>query len=332
MLIGVVLGTTMKVMFPMFPKPAIAFPPACVAVAPSAMEAAVAPPPSDVLFADTVARILACDKWDWRGILGVDRNDAKPNVASAYRKRSLLIHPDKRTVRGIELAGGNANCDLAFQMVQQANELGTQVPATIAAEPCLPKPSPSSPNQCWQKAAPTTPTKYGPPIYKAPPPTAEAGAPVPTTPPSYGSAPTTPPRYGPTPTKSGPSQPPRSPPGVYVHQGYNEPSSSGLHGSTAEAGTMYKAPPTPTSSTPHVTKAPPPTLSEEDKELLRHQWAFRTNQGNKPQSPRHRLLRSPMQKESSYGGSTSGKEKVVTPFGHLHLCHEQKTSFRRHKP
>ena len=241
-LIGVVLGTTLKVMFPLFPKPAVSFPPACVAVAFSAMEAPDAPLPPDVLFAATVARIIACDKWDWRGILGVDRNDATPNVASTYRKRSLLIHPDKRTVSGIELAGGNTNCDLAYQMVQQANELGTQVLITVAAEPCLTKPSPSSPSQYWQKAAPTTPTKYGPPIYKAPPPTAEAGAPVPTTPSSYRSAPITPTRYGPSPTKSAPSPPPRSPPGVYVQQGYNEPSSSGLYGSTAEAGTMYKAP------------------------------------------------------------------------------------------
>ena len=67
MLIGVALGTTMKVMFPMFPKPAVAFPPACAAVAPSAMEAPEAPLPSDVHFAATVAGILACSKWDWKG-------------------------------------------------------------------------------------------------------------------------------------------------------------------------------------------------------------------------------------------------------------------------
>ena len=85
MLTGVVLGTTVKVMCPMFPKPAVSFPPACVAVALSAMEAPDAPLPPDVLFAATVARIIACDKWDWRGILGADRNDATPSVASTYR-------------------------------------------------------------------------------------------------------------------------------------------------------------------------------------------------------------------------------------------------------
>ncbi len=66
-LIGVVLGTTLKVMFPLFPKPAVSFPPACVAVAFSVMEAPVAPLPLDILFAATVATIMACEKWDWMG-------------------------------------------------------------------------------------------------------------------------------------------------------------------------------------------------------------------------------------------------------------------------
>ena len=155
--------------------------------------------------------------------------------------------------------------------------------------PGTPKPSPSSPNQCWQKAAPTTPTAYGSPIYKA----------APMTPPNYGSASTSPPRYGPTPTKSGPSQAPRSPPGVYVHQGLNEPSSSGLRGSTAEVGTMYVGPPPPPPSGPRPPKAPPPTLSQ--------------------------------RKESNYSGSVM-KEGLVIPPNPTMRRHEPKTSTRRPPP
>ena len=136
---------------PMFPKSAVAFLPACAAVLPSAMAAPAAPLPSDVHFAATVAGILACNKWNWRSILGIPANDENPNYASSYRKLNLLIHPDKRTGRGIELAGGTVNCDLAFQIVRQAYELATEVLKTVAPMPCSPKPSPSSPNQYWHR-------------------------------------------------------------------------------------------------------------------------------------------------------------------------------------
>ncbi len=115
---------------------------------------------------------------------------------------NLLIHPDKRTVRGIELAGGTGSCDLAFQIVRQALELGTDVLKTVAPTPCPPKPSPSSPSQYWPRAAPTTPMNYGPSVYKAAPTTpTNYDSPiykaVPMTPPSFVSAPTTPHSYAP---------------------------------------------------------------------------------------------------------------------------------------
>ena len=51
-----------------------------------------------------------------------------------------------------------------------------------------------------------------------------------------------------------------------------------------------------------------------------------------PQNPRPRLLRFPVKKKSSYGGDALGKEEMVTLLNHPLLCHEQKTSLRRHKP
>ena len=84
-LIDVVLGTTVKTIHPMFTKSAVAFSPACAAVLPSAMAAPAAPLPSDVHFAATVAGILACNKWNWRSILGIPANDENPNYASSYR-------------------------------------------------------------------------------------------------------------------------------------------------------------------------------------------------------------------------------------------------------
>jgi hypothetical protein len=100
-------------------------------------------------------------------------------------------------------------------------------------------------------------------------------APPPPTP-----APTSPTRHGPTPTESGPARPP---PGVYVQQGLNGPSSSGLRGSTAEAGSMHNGHPSPSPSVPPPKpKAPPPTLSQWKEHLRRELEKDRVDDTTQP--------------------------------------------------
>ena len=85
MLTGVTLGATVKKLHPISPQSAVACSPACAAVLLSAMAAPAPPTPSDVHCAATVAGILACDQWSWKGILGIAANVENPNFASSYR-------------------------------------------------------------------------------------------------------------------------------------------------------------------------------------------------------------------------------------------------------
>ncbi len=84
------------------------------------MTDAATPTVAEVRFAYTVAGILACKGWDWRNILGIDRNVDKPNIAHSYRKLNMLIHPDKRAKLGVELAGGINRSDHALHLAQEA--------------------------------------------------------------------------------------------------------------------------------------------------------------------------------------------------------------------
>ena len=113
-------GTTMKKIQPISSKSAVAASPACVAILLPAMTDHVAPTVTEVRFAYTIAGILACKQWDWRNILGIDRQVDNPNIASSYRKLNMLIHPDRRTKLGIELAGGIDKSNRALHVAQEA--------------------------------------------------------------------------------------------------------------------------------------------------------------------------------------------------------------------
>ena len=111
-----------------------------------------APTVAEVRFAYTVAGILACRQWDWRSILGIARNVENPNVANSYRKLNMLIHPDKRTKLGIELAGGIDKSDRALHMAQEAYRDAVRWSSVKSSSPALSSPTP----------APTCPTRHGP--------------------------------------------------------------------------------------------------------------------------------------------------------------------------
>ena len=105
MLIGVIPGATVKRLQPISPKSAVAVSPACVAVLLSAMAAPASPTPTDVRFAYTVAGILACKEWSWRGILGTAATVKNPNVANSHRQIELAYssrqtNPARHRTRG----------------------------------------------------------------------------------------------------------------------------------------------------------------------------------------------------------------------------------------
>lgn len=106
-------------------------------------------PPDEALAAE-VRRINACRDSDYRSILELDKAANVDTAKSHYRQIMRLLHPDKRTSVGEELAGGKDPCDQAMQKVQASlkqAELGIGSKAPVAAT--VPRPAPQ-----WQHPQP----------------------------------------------------------------------------------------------------------------------------------------------------------------------------------
>ena len=247
MSIGVILGIKVKKLPPISPKSAASILPACVAALLSAMVAPATHSAADVRSANTIAGISGLRTMELEGYFGYCDECRKSEFYKSVQKTELA-NSSRQTNRGRHRARGR-QCELqsGAPTGTGCSHLSVGHSENRSARFTVADAVAYAPRQKWgsasTKAAPTTPPKYGPVPVKAPP--------------------SSPPRYGPTPTKSGPTQHPQ---GVYVQQGFNEPSSSGLRGPTAEAGARYDGPPPPPpSGPPPKTKAAPPTLSQQEK-------------------------------------------------------------------
>ena len=119
----------------------------------SANRAQGVPPPhraerSDGTLAAEVTRILnAKDNRDVLGFTHGERASLK-QARSLYKKLALQLHPDKRTEKGIEKAGGLQACDRAWIRLTQAHQWAERVlkeGVRIAAAPTHPPPSAAPP-------------------------------------------------------------------------------------------------------------------------------------------------------------------------------------------
>lgn len=116
-------------------------------------------PPDEALAAE-VRRINACRDSDYRSVLELDKAANVDTAKSHYRQIMRLLHPDKRTSVGEELAGGKDPCDQAMQKVQASlkqAELGIGSKAAVPATgPHLGTPTTAVPRPApqWQHPQP----------------------------------------------------------------------------------------------------------------------------------------------------------------------------------